>query len=342
MNDLKKLKNWELESQLKNLVAKERRLLHIILEHIKEVDIRKLYVERAYSSLFEYLVKELGYSGSAAMRRIDAAKLLREIPSVSEKIQEGSLNLSQIGELSRAVKEKEKSCGEKISSAQKVELVHAIVGKSIAETQKELCLALDIDLKEPEKKLVQKDDSVHLTITLSKELHDKLMKCKDLASHALLQQQSDVSMNALFEFLADEYLDKTEPIENKITDSKFTNSKNTGSRNGEKVQVTSALALSCGENFDQNSGRTNTKSKILKTLTPKTRQEIFRRDRCCQYVDKNTGRRCESTFLLQVDHKIPRWVTRWTAADHSTMNLQLLCGEHNKMKYRREAGIRNR
>ncbi|HWU43081.1 MAG TPA: hypothetical protein VN132_06575 [Bdellovibrio sp.] len=219
MNELKRLKNSELETQLKNLVTKERKLLHVILEHIKEVDIRKLYLERAYSSLFEYLVKELGYSGSAAMRRIDAAKLSREIPSVSEKIQEGSLNLSQIGELSRAVKEKEKSCAEKISSKQKIELNDAIAGKSTADTQKELCLALDIALKEPEKKLVQKDDSVHLTVTLSKELHEKLMRCKDLASHTLLRQQGDVSTNALFEFLADEYLEKAEPIKNEITNS---------------------------------------------------------------------------------------------------------------------------
>jgi len=240
MNELKKLKNHELEIQLKNLVAKERKLLHVIFEHIKEVDIRKLYLERAYSSLFEYLVKELGYSGSAAMRRINAAKLLREIPSVSEKIQEGSLNLSQIGELSRAVKEKEKSCGEKISSAQKIELVEAIVGKSTSETQKELCLALDIDLKEPEKKFIQKDDSVYLTITLSKELHEKLMKCKDLASHALLQQQGDVSMNTLFEFLADEYLEEAEPIEIFQEDSKT--AEIAGLKNGVKVKLTSASA----------------------------------------------------------------------------------------------------
>ncbi|HWU42839.1 MAG TPA: HNH endonuclease signature motif containing protein [Bdellovibrio sp.] len=338
LKKLKKLKNWELESQLKNLIAKERKLLHVILEHIKEVDIRKLYLEKAYSSLFEYLVKELGYSGSAAMRRIDAAKLLREIPSVSEKIQEGSLNLSQIGELSRAVKEKEKSCGEKISLAQKIELVEAIAGKSTGETQKELCLALDIDLKEPEKKFVQKDESVHLTVTLSKELHDKLMRCKDLASHTLLQQQGDVSMNALFEFLADEYLEQAEPCKNENTNSKIASSKVADFKNGEEGKVTSASVSSCGEN----SSLTYTKSKSLKTLTPKTRRQIFQRDRCCQYIDKATGKQCGSTFLLQVDHKTPRWTSRWTSEDHTPANLQLLCGEHNRFKYRKETGLRFR
>ncbi|MGZ3802295.1 MAG: hypothetical protein ACXVCL_19170, partial [Bdellovibrio sp.] len=88
MNPLSKISNSDLELQLKNLVAKERKLLHVILEHIKEVDVRKIYLERAYSSLYEYLVKELGYSGSAAMRRIEAARLLKEVPTLAEKIQE--------------------------------------------------------------------------------------------------------------------------------------------------------------------------------------------------------------------------------------------------------------
>lgn len=106
MNMLAKLSNEELEFRLKDLVSKERKLLHVILEHIKEVDTRKLYLQRAYPSIYEYLVKELGYSGSAAMRRLEAARLLKEVPLVSMKIQEGSLNLSQIGELTRMVKEK--------------------------------------------------------------------------------------------------------------------------------------------------------------------------------------------------------------------------------------------
>ncbi|HWU43672.1 MAG TPA: HNH endonuclease signature motif containing protein, partial [Bdellovibrio sp.] len=206
-----------------------------------------------------------------------------------------------------------------------IELVDAIVGKSTAETQKELCLALDIDLKEPEKKLVQKDESVHLTVTLSKELHEKLMRCKDFASHMLLQQEGDVSINALFEFLADEYLEKATFVKNEIT----------GSKTEKEVKVISALVPKCSGN----STATDEK-KALKTLTPRTRREIFQRDRCCQYVDKRTGKQCGSTFLLQVDHKTPRWAARWTRPDHSPPNLQILCAEHNKLKYSKESGVR--
>jgi hypothetical protein len=182
---LSRLNNFELEASLKDLVSKERKLLHVILEHIKEVDTRKLYLERAYSSLYEYLIKELNYSGSAAMRRIEAARLLKEVPLIREKIQDGSLSLSQIGELSRAIKEKEKLSGEKISAFQKAELVAVISGKTTQETQRDLAQVLNIEVKVHETKNVQQDGSVRCGITLSKELDEKLQRCKERGSHQI-------------------------------------------------------------------------------------------------------------------------------------------------------------
>jgi hypothetical protein len=66
--DILHLKDADLESQLKLLVGRERQLLHLILKHIQEVDRRKLYAARAFSSLFEYLTKAMGYSFAAAQR----------------------------------------------------------------------------------------------------------------------------------------------------------------------------------------------------------------------------------------------------------------------------------
>ena len=57
---------------------------------------------------------------------------------------------------------------------------------------------------------------------------------------------------------------------------------------------------------------------------------------CCQYVDPLTGRKCQSTWKLQVDHK----QSRWAGGTHDLNNLQQLCAGHNKLKYRKEVWIR--
>lgn len=314
MNALSRLNNFELEASLKDLVSKERKLLHVILEHIKEVDTRKLYLERAYSSLYEYLTKELSYSGSAAMRRIEAARLLKEVPLLKEKIQDGSLNLSQICELSKAIKEKEKTLDGKVSAFQKAELVAVISGKTTQETQRDLAQVLDINIKLHETKRVEQDESVRCELTLSKALYEKLKRCQELASHQIHKMEDGHSLSSVLEVLADCYL-KTQP-------PKKTNEIPKGTKSAgpiTNVAESSNLAL-----------------KINKTLTPKTRLEIINRDKCCRYKDPITGRLCGSAYFQQGDHK----TSQWAGGNHEKSNLQVLCANHNRYKYQKESRIR--
>ncbi len=72
-----------------------------------------------------------------------------------------------------------------------------------------------------------------------------------------------------------------------------------------------------------------------RTLTVKTRKIILQRDRCCQYKDPRTGRQCRSTYGLQIDHL----TSQWAGGTHEFKNLQVLCGQHNRFKYRKEVNI---
>ena len=87
--DLRYLKSQELHSRLQELVRRERKLTSAILQHICEVKRRGLHLEMAYSSMYDYMVRGLGYSESSALRRLEAAKLFDEIPGLGEKIETG-------------------------------------------------------------------------------------------------------------------------------------------------------------------------------------------------------------------------------------------------------------
>ena len=213
---LQKLTNDELEFRLKDLVQKERKLLHIILEHIKEVSRRELYLAKAYSSMYEYLTKEMGYSGSSAMRRLEAANLLKDLPSLAENIKNGSVNLTQVCELSRAIKEKERATHTRIPTEVKHGLLAQIASKTTAETQKILAESLDLPLQMQDKKRVQQDESVRLEITLSKEQFEKLRSSRDELIHVLSQQQKDTSWGNVIEVLCERHLRQAEKRSDKI------------------------------------------------------------------------------------------------------------------------------
>lgn len=220
------------------------------------------------------------------------------------------MNADVIGEISRAIKEKERVSKEKITPAQKSELIQLVVGKTAAETQRDLALALDIEIKRFETKRVQKDNSVRLEIGVSEEIYANLMKCRDHASHKIQQEHLPHTLESLLKVLTESYIKN-----NKLNEA--------------------AEVEGVEETKDQ--GPTNLKTfvPIKKTITPKTRREVFARDKCCQFKNPITGEVCGSKFMPQVDHKMPLWA----GGTNDFENLQQLCANHNQRKYRKESQL---
>ena len=93
------LSDRELLRETSNLVGHERHLQGAIIDHLTEIGARGLYLERGFSSLFDYAVRELGYSDAAAARRIGAMRLCADAPQAREGLRDGSLTLSAAAEL---------------------------------------------------------------------------------------------------------------------------------------------------------------------------------------------------------------------------------------------------
>lgn len=293
-------RNTFLLEKLKALVRTERKITAEIIELIKEIDSKRIYLDYGHTSMFAFLTKDMGYTSAAAMRRIDTARLSKEIPEIQEDLKSGTINLSQVSMLAQAVRQKEKESGasksnpEKITLNKKRALLEKIKSTDLVKTQKTLAKELDLKVQTYEKKVYQSDESIRLEITLTKEQLTELERVKELISH----QNPNPKISDLIEFLVKNYLKQKDPFKRQIT------------------SVTEAV----------------TQQKSKRYIHPKVKALIFQRDQCCQWKDPITKQKCNSKFQLQIDHK----KSVWLGGENKQENLQLLCSIHNQLKYRQE------
>ena len=96
MYSLTHLTNAVLLRQLTSLVHHDRASTAILLAHLAEVDIRRLYVPAGYPSMHAFCVESLGFSDDAAFRRIRAARAARQFPALFTAVACGRLNLAVV------------------------------------------------------------------------------------------------------------------------------------------------------------------------------------------------------------------------------------------------------
>src|SRR5437667_9816694 len=71
------LTNDELLAATRDLVRRSCSMEADLLVHLGEIDERKLYLDRAFSSMFTFCTRELGFSEGAAYNRILVARAAR-------------------------------------------------------------------------------------------------------------------------------------------------------------------------------------------------------------------------------------------------------------------------
>ena len=306
--EISKIPKTTLVSNLKSLVASERKITAEILLYIREVDQRRLYFDYSCTSLFDFLIREIGYSRASAQRRIDSARLLGEIPEMRTDLESGALNLSQVSLLAQCVRQKQKeSPAVKINCEEKSEILSLIKNKDFEASQKIIAQELDIEVKIFEKKRIQQDESVRYELTLSKEENETLIKARELCSH----RNPGATMNELIVILAEEFIKRKDPASPKREYKKKEISKNLGSEAELKVQK----AVS---------------SRVV--IPVQIRRFVFNRDQSCQWRANNSHSPCGSKFQLELDHIRPVW----DGGDNGVENLQLLCRAHNQLRYKKQ------
>ena len=93
------LPDYLLLSQTRQLARHEQALQILVLDHLREIEARRLHLTGGYGSLYDYVVHELGYTAAAAWRRIKAMRLCSATNGARELLQDGKLNLSNAAQL---------------------------------------------------------------------------------------------------------------------------------------------------------------------------------------------------------------------------------------------------
>jgi len=96
LRTLSGLSDRELLSRVKELVSRERAVTLEVLVHLIEVERRKLHLGLGYASMFDYCTRHFGYSSSAASRRIQSARCIRDYPEVYGLLEKNEVNLSSV------------------------------------------------------------------------------------------------------------------------------------------------------------------------------------------------------------------------------------------------------
>jgi hypothetical protein len=95
------LSDTALLARLPLLVQAENGATADVVEHLVEVERRRLYLEQATASLCKYCEERLGYSENAALKRARVAKLVLRVPRALEELRRGAIHLTGLFLLER-------------------------------------------------------------------------------------------------------------------------------------------------------------------------------------------------------------------------------------------------
>ncbi len=308
---LRSLSDDSLLKSTLQLVQKERENTLEVLHHLREVERRSLFATLAYPSLFEYAVKELKYSASAANRRIASMRLLRELPEIEQKVESGVLSLSTLSQAQVFFRQESSS----ISS--KREVLKSLENKSSREVERELVSRC----AEPQRLMPEKLRAVSATHTELKLLVEETFLSKlDELRDCLGSKMPFASIKELLDFAVDRALEEVKPKAPKSQ----TKLKTVETPKIEKNVVMVIL----GENKDDKQSTFERKKTPTRYVPVQVKREVWERDKeQCSFVNPASKQRCTSKHGLELDHIQPHAL----GGRQTTNNLRLRCRAHNQL-----------
>lgn len=332
--DLKHLSDEGLLESTLNAVQAERDSTAVVLHHLREMDKRRLYSKLKCKNLKDYAVRYLKYSDGEAWMRIAAMQLLKELPEIEEKINDGSLSMTNLAMVKRAFGQEATlaSVSDKIeiqtdllqssqieaqprsrsqsqpgkpavrSKDQKLELIEMLENVSKREALKIVERETGVKVEATESVRDLADGQVEMKTVVTKETEELIRNLKGLLAHSHPNLSSGDLLNMALRALKE----KLEP------------SKKPKSTFPEKRQSVKKAASAQNAKVQQRKA-TDQNKHSSRYIPAEIRKAVWQRDEA-----KCTN--CSSSFALQFEHVVPFA----KGGETSVENIKLLCRHCNQ------------
>jgi hypothetical protein len=319
----------ELLSQMRALVSAERAVTADVIEHLIEIDRRKLFLDQACSSLYAYCIERLGYSEDSAFKRVRVARLAARLPQVLGELRSGTLHLTGLFLLSTYLTDHNASIllaearGKSRSGLERL-IAHHFPRPDVAPRIERLPESLSLltegspresgrsESAEPCPKLTRPEQGerqtrarlkalsparFHVEFTASETLYDKINHAKQLFSHSLPSGDLATLLERALDLLIEAELRR---------------------RTGAHAAHRKRRALKPGSRH----------------VPLEVARDVWKRDGArCAFVGGD-GSRCEERMFLTLEHRRP-----YALGGAATVeNVCLLCAAHNAHRARRVFG----
>ncbi|OGQ18480.1 MAG: hypothetical protein A3B70_02115 [Deltaproteobacteria bacterium RIFCSPHIGHO2_02_FULL_40_11] len=350
---LNTLTDTEVLNGFSKMVREERESIANLILHLAQIHQRRLYAQSGHPSLFSFLQKEYHYSGSAAFRRIQAAKLSLYFPEIIDLFKSEKLNLvaicliyphvtpkngkmliqAAIGKTKQEIEYFLDTQFSRIEKTQdKIRRLPVIQKKiTVPMPSKETCPPQSLSFKEAPSNLPKKvTATVAVKASDRVESHTQVIEIRRVKLECVVDEAVAKKIERAKQILRHKYpKGKLEDILNEALDLLL--EKKDPQRKFQRM-AQKAEAKTKGETIENKGAayRSNLpKPKPFKTnpryLSTALKKEVWLRDQgMCTYVGKN-GKACTEQAGLHYDHIHPFALGGQTTPE----NIRLLCQSHN-------------
>jgi len=312
------------------------------LHFLNELERRKLFLDLGYSSAFDYCVRNLKCSSSAAGRQIQAARCIRRHPEFLDLLRDRDVCVTTLAFIEPILTDDNKN-----------EILHRVRGASRREVERLVSeyrpsvglrdrirfvqlpapVAGNIDTALFERQLTRGSDApvcqerwselqrVYVQFLADQEFLELFEEVQ-----ALMSNQGAASFSEIMKTVLTEYRDRHSPAARQKR------------RVAKRVNGAASIADAgrTGANGPDSHRWEWKKAQVESSrhIPDETRDEVFVRDKGrCSFVAPD-GTPCECRKGLQIDHIRPYAA----GGTHEPHNLRLLCGAHNRLAAERTLG----